>query len=58
MTMIRFLMVKKEKLLSGGEKETYYTIEDSVKLLETALSAGGSSESEYEIHQLIGVEVI
>jgi len=56
--MIRFLMVKKEKLLSGGEKETYYTIEDSVKLLETALSAGGSSESEYEIHQLIGVEVI
>lgn len=54
---LRFLMRKKEKLLSGAEFESFYTIDNSAAELERALSAGGSSEDQYEVHELIGVEV-
>jgi len=56
--MVRFLMVKKEKLISGCERETFYTIDKEVRELEMALMAGGSSESEYEVHAIIGCEII
>jgi len=51
-------MVKKEKLISGCERETFYTIDKEVRELEMALMAGGSSESEYEVHAIIGCEII
>ncbi len=55
--MIRFLMVKKERRSNNSETKRYYTIDDSVEELEKALTAGGHSESEFEVHELIGVEV-
>ncbi len=56
--MLRFMMVRKEKLLSGCEREVYYTIDGDINGLEQALTSGGSSEDQYETHQLLGVEVI
>jgi len=51
-------MLRKEKTISGAEIETFYHIDDDVNDLEKALCAGGHSEDQYEIHNLIGVEVI
>jgi len=56
--MISFIMMKKEKIMSGAEIETFYHIDDDVNALEKALCAGGHSEDQYEIHKLIGVEII
>jgi hypothetical protein len=56
--MVRYLMVKKEKLLSGGLRESFYTILGDSHELEMALCAGGSGEDQYEIHSLIGVEIV
>jgi hypothetical protein len=55
---LRFLMVKNEKLLCGAERKTYYTIDADLETLETALTYGGYNEDQYELHELIGVEVI
>jgi len=56
--MLRFIMVRREKRYSGAEIERHYTIDANVPDVEMALTAGGSSESEYEIHSLIGVSVL
>ena len=56
--MIRFLMVRKEKRISGAEVETYYTIDGDLYELENALTSGGFSEFEYEFHQLLGTEIL
>ena len=55
---LRFLMEKKIKHEgSGGENTSYYTLTD-VEQLECSLRAGGHSQYGYEIHQLLGVEVL
>jgi len=56
--MIRFLMARKERQISGGERIIYYTIDGDIAELEQALTSGGFSEDCYEIHDLIGAEVI
>ena len=61
--MLNFLMKKKERLISGAELVSYYCINGSdfsnpANELEKALTAGGFSESEYEVHELIGVEIL
>lgn len=50
--MIRFLMVRKERLRSGCEREVFYTIDSEAPDLERALTSGGLSE--YEL-KLIGL---
>tara|TARA_R110001606_G_scaffold311301_1_gene458238 strand:- start:1473 stop:1679 length:207 start_codon:yes stop_codon:yes gene_type:complete len=56
--MIRFLMIKREKLISGCESKLFYTIDNDIVALEKALTSGGSGEDQYETHSLIGAEVI
>ena len=61
--MINFLMKKKEKIRAGAELVSYYTIigahyDNPAEELEKALTAGGFSEFEYEVHELLGVEVV
>ena len=56
--MLRFIMIKRERLVSGAEREIYYTIDDNLSDVEKALTAGGTSESEYETHALVGIEVL
>jgi len=56
--MLRFILKKKERRSHGGKTEILYTIDLKNFELERALIAGGHSEDEYEIHELVGVEVI
>jgi hypothetical protein len=55
--MLRFLMVKKFKVPNGYEGERFYSL-DSVDDLETFLKSGGHSEDSYEVHELIGIEIV
>ncbi len=56
--MLRFILKKKERRSHGGKTEVFYTINVENLNLEKALTAGGHSEDEYEIHELVGVEVV
>ena len=56
--MIRFILKRKQKLVSGVEVEDFHHIDDSVFELEKCLKAGGFSKSQYDYHVLVGVEII
>lgn len=56
--MIRFIIKKSFRYISGVEGTTLYTIDHDVKELENCLTKGGQGETEYERHELIGVEII
>jgi hypothetical protein len=56
--MIRFIIKRKQKLISGAEVEDLYHIDDSVFELEKCLKDGGFSEDQYDFHELVGVEII
>lgn len=56
--MLRYIMRCRQRFMSGGERETYYTIDGNVQAVEEDLQRGGTSETEYEIRELVGVEVI
>lgn len=58
--MIRFIIKKREyNAHSGAAWEEFYTIDQAVNELEDALTDGGhGGESGYQIHELIGVEII
>jgi len=56
--MLRFIVKRKCKLVSGAEIESLHHIDDSVFELEKCLKAGGFSEDQYDFHELVGVEII
>jgi hypothetical protein len=56
--MLRFIIKAKFKYTSGVEGEYIYSIDHDVYRLEESLSRGGHGESEYELHELLGVEII
>ena len=56
--MIRFIVKKSFRYVSGVEGQEFYTIDQDVKELENCLTKGGHGIEEYERHELIGVEVI
>ena len=56
--MIRFIIKKSFKFDSGYEGQEFYTIDQDVVELERCLTRGGYSESTYERHELMGIEVI
>lgn len=56
--MIRFIIKRKQKLISGAEVEDLHHIDDSVFELEKALRSGGFSEDQYDYHELVGVELV
>lgn len=56
--MLRFLIRRKSREVCGVERESHYTIDGDIKKLEEALTSGGFGEDLYEIHELIGVEVL
>lgn len=57
--MLRFIMKKtfhcEYNNMSGEE---FYTIDNDIVTLENLLKSGGHSESSFERHELIGVEII
>lgn len=55
--MIRFIMLKDEKGISGAESQNWYTIDAEVPELEAALTRGGYAEDRWEIHKMVGAEV-
>ena len=55
--MIRFILQKKTKR-GHCETTTIYTIDHDVTKLERALKSTGYSQGDYEVHELLGVEVI
>ena len=56
--MIRFIIKKSFKFDSGYKGQEFYTIDQDVVELERCLMRGGYSESTYERHELMGIEVI
>lgn len=57
--MLRFIIKCKERCGAIGLESTrHYTIDCDVAELEQALRRGGFSENGFEIHDLVGVEVI
>lgn len=56
--MIRFILKRKQKLVSGAIVEDLHHIDNSVFELEKCLKSGGFSESQYDFHELIGVEIV
>ena len=56
--MIRFILKRKQKLVSGAEVESLHHIDDSVFQLEKCLKSGGFSEDQYDFHVLEGIEII
>lgn len=57
--MIRFILKNEYKCQhTGFQRETIYTIDDSLTDLEAALTKGGWSENGYDMTTLLGVEVI
>lgn len=56
--MLRFILKRSDCHSFTHELfETHYTIDVDVPEIESALSRGGQGDG-YEIHQLIGVEII
>lgn len=56
--MIRFIVKRKQKLISGAEVEDLHHIDGSVFELEKALRSGGFSKNQYDFHELVGVELL
>ena len=56
--MIRFIVKRKQKLISGAKVEDLHHIDASVFELEKALRGGGFSEDQYDFYELIGVELL
>lgn len=56
--MLRFIIKNKKKTRSGALCEHFYTIDLDIPELEKALDSGGLSETEYEVHSLVGVEIV
>jgi len=57
--MVRFILRKKERHQhSGLEMETLYTVDCDVQEIEDYLTRGGFGETHFEIHELVGVEVL
>lgn len=56
--MIRFILKRKQKLISGVEVEDFHHIDDSVFELEKCLKSSNFAEDQYDYHGLVGVEII
>lgn len=56
--MLRFIVRRKQKLISGAEVEDLHHIDDSIFELEKCLKSGWFSEAQYDFHELVGVEII
>ena len=56
--MVRFILKRKQKLISGATVEDLHHIDDSVFELEKCLKSGGFSEDQYDYHELVGVEIV
>jgi len=57
--MIRFLIKRKwGDNVVGGNGSCFYTIDGDITELEECLRKGGTGEYGYEIHELIGCEVV
>ena len=56
--MIRFILKRKQRLVCGAEVEDLYHVDDSIFELEKALRGGGFGENQYDLHELVGVELL
>lgn len=57
--MIRFIMKKIIELGDGAPHNSFYTIDADVPDLEAAMKSGGfSGGASYEIHSILGCEVL
>lgn len=57
--MIRFIVERKVKCqYSGAEWSQFITVDADVPSLEALLGANGLSETGYEMHHLVGAEVL
>ena len=57
--MLRYIMkCKWGDTTSGSSGLNYYTIDGDAESVEKKLKDGGCGESGFEIHELVGVEVI
>jgi hypothetical protein len=56
--MLRFIIKNSFKLTCGHQGVSFYTIDDDINELERCLKKGGHGEDMYDIHEVIGTEII
>jgi len=57
--MLRFILERHEQDHNAGlDRRDYYTIDIDLPEIEAALQRGGRGEMGFELHRLVGVEVL